>query len=173
LAGLDLIKFLSISPAHGKRVYVVENPAVFSAILDEFEGASNIPAVVCTSDNLRVSAYRLFDLLVETNDMVEIWYSGDFDPEGFGILNRLSNRYPQNITPWRYEVADYERSLPRKRVGSERRLQIMEKVELPQIGKTINAVRKEKRAGYQEPLIPLLIEDLKLYVLSIEKLLKI
>jgi uncharacterized protein (TIGR02679 family) len=164
----DLVKFLSISPAYGKRVYVVENPAVFSAILDEFEGTSNIPTVVCTSGNLRVSAYRLFDLLVKTNDMIEIWYSGDFDPEGLGILSRLSNRYPQKIIPWRYEVADYERSLPRKKVGSGRRLQMMEKVELPQIGRTINAVRKEKRAGYQETLIPLLIEDLKLYVSTME-----
>ncbi|MNP25907.1 hypothetical protein D3C76_1187340 [compost metagenome] len=115
-----------------------------------------------------MSAYRLFDLLVKTNDLIEIWYSGDFDPEGIGILNRLTSRYPRNVLPWRYGLSDYERSMPRKKVSSGRRLKMIEKVQLPKMGETIRAVRKHKRAGYQETLIPLLIEDLKEYVSILE-----
>ena len=63
-------------------VYVMENPAVFSAILDANDN-SRLPPLVCTSGPLSVAALLLLDELVAAGGI--LYYSGDFDPEGLQI----------------------------------------------------------------------------------------
>ena len=88
------------------RVYIVENPSVFQTLLKKIkkEKIEKI-GLVCTNGQLNYSAYLLLDILVNSN--IEIYYSGDMDPEGLLIADKIKQRYP-SIKLWCYDVRQYE-----------------------------------------------------------------
>jgi hypothetical protein len=43
-----------------------------------------------------------------------IYYSGDFDPEGLLIADRLCARYGEQLRLWRYTPQDYEKAISAK-----------------------------------------------------------
>lgn len=87
-------------PGRGKRVYIVENPAVFSALLE----TNPEIALICGNGQIRMATLALLDLF-EKN--IEFWYAGDFDPEGLLIAQRLRKRYGSRLIFWKYEENCY------------------------------------------------------------------
>jgi len=156
----DIGKYLSARPYKGDRVYIIENPVVFSSILDEWEGKEDIPVVVCTYGQPRLSALRLFDLMVKTNPRLSLWYSGDFDPEGIMMLQRLMNRYKGGVTPWRYAVTDYIHSKPSVPITEERRIRQLDVVSSSKLRPLAEELKDCRLAGYQEGIQDLLLRDL-------------
>lgn len=139
----------------GKRAYVVENEMVFTFLADKLRN-SNI-ALLCTSGQLRNSASELIQLLVE-ND-TEIYYSGDMDPEGMGIADRLWQRYPKKIHVWRMSPEDYINAISTVPIDS-RSLAMLNKLKNPKLQDTANHIWKEKRAAYQENILEDLWKDI-------------
>ncbi len=86
-------------------IYTMENPAVFSAILDSVGDRVEIPALVCTSGQPSVASLKLLDQLVEAGCI--ICYGGDFDPRGLEIGQRLFERYGMSFNPWYFNTAAY------------------------------------------------------------------
>lgn len=103
--------------------YVVENPAVFSTLVDESRTQNNEfflqnrPMLVCTSGPASAAALRLFDRYMQQQDWKgKLYYSGDFDIKGIEIGNVLALRYADAFVPWSFDaisycmgVADYRR----------------------------------------------------------------
>ena len=139
-----------------KKVYLVENQMVFSHICDKL-GQSKA-AVICTSGRMKTASWMLLDLLSKSG--CEFYYSGDFDPEGLGIAEKLLLRYPENSKLWCMELEDYLFSVSDKDI-SEKRMVALKKINHP----SFNAVKMEmcrlKKAGYQEQLIDKLIEEIE------------
>lgn len=133
------------------RVYVVENPAVFQALLKMIkkEKIEKI-GLVCTNGQLNYSAYLLLDILVSSN--VESYYSGDMDPEGLLIADKIKQRYP-SIKLWCYDVRHYEISKSKEQAADQRMhmLDALKDETLIRIGKCIN--ENKNRVGYQENMI--------------------
>ena len=133
------------------RVYVVENPAVFQALLKMIkkEKIKKI-GLVCTNGQLNYSAYLLLDILVSSN--VETYYSGDMDPEGLLIADKIKQRYP-SIKLWCYDVRHYEISKSKEQAADQRMhmLDALKDETLIRIGKCIN--ENKNRVGYQENMI--------------------
>ncbi len=150
LSNLDRI----ISPVG--KVFVFENPAVFSTILDRLP-SYNLP-LVCTNGQLRLASLLLLDKL--KNEETVIYYSGDFDPEGLGIADRLKSRYNKYLKLWRYSTNDYEKTISKKKINSTRmkKLDNLKNKELIDTGKSI---KKYGVAGYQELLIDELLDDIR------------
>ncbi len=137
------------------RVFVVENPGVFSDLLDGLP--DKIPPLVCTHGHFQLASYLLLDRLVAGG--ATIYYSGDHDPEGLLMAERLCRRYPGHVRPWRFGVGDYVASL--SDVGiSQQRLKQLERVTLPNLLPLCERMQAERRAGYQERLLPMLLQDL-------------
>lgn len=136
------------------RVFVVENPAVFSTILDNAP-AENIP-LVCTYGQLKLASFVLLDMLAKEG--TAIYYSGDFDPEGLLIADRLKSRYPKNLILWRFTPEDYIKALSDKSI-SPMRLKKLDKLEDPQLVELAHTIRQKKSAGYQELISDRLIGD--------------
>ena len=139
-----------------KRVYVFENQTVFSHICEEL-GDMKISAL-CTSGQMKTASLLLIDMLCRSD--CEIYYSGDTDPEGILIANKIVCRNPQKIRPWRMTVQDYYDSISDKAVTNERLSQLDSVTDLRLLDVCL-AVKKEKLAGYQEQLIDKMIEDMK------------
>lgn len=133
------------------RVYIVENPSVFQALLKKIkkEKIEKI-GLVCTNGQLNYSAYLLLDILVNSN--VEIYYSGDMDPEGLLIADKIKQRYP-SIKLWCYAVRQYEISKSKEQATDQRMhmLDALKDEALIRIGKCIS--ENKNRVGYQENMI--------------------
>ena len=155
----------------GSRVYVVENEMVFSYLL-EHTGKKRRPAVgggvgqrpgesltlICTSGQLRTVALELFPLILSSG--AEIYYSGDIDPDGIGIADRLWQRFGDRIHPWRMSPEDYERSISEEPIGLNG-IAKLETVNHPLLQQTAECVRMQGRAAYQENLLEELLRDIQ------------
>jgi uncharacterized protein (TIGR02679 family) len=147
-----------ISPL--KKVYVVENPGVFTSLID---AAIELPPLVCTYGQPKLSSLIVLDMLYKEG--TEIYYSGDFDPEGLQIADRLCKRYKDKFHFLRYSVEDYLNALSSEGI-SNMRLAKLNKIESPELYNVIKEMRKIKKAGYQELILNELIGDIKQEILN-------
>ena len=150
----NLQELTAVQPT-GSKVYIVENEMVFSYLLKSLE-QRNV-TLLCTSGQLRSAAVKLLPFLLDSG--AEIYYSGDIDADGIRIADRLWRKYGNRIHMWRMSESDYEKSLSEEELGSIS-LKKLEIVENPVLRETAEALRKKKRAGYQENILKYLLEDM-------------
>jgi uncharacterized protein (TIGR02679 family) len=153
-------------------VFIVENPGVFASLLDLWNkqifekdvkkipepGACPItPSLICTFGQPRLSAFVLMDLLARSG--AQMYYSGDFDPEGLMIADRLYRRYSDKLKLWHYTVKDYKKCLSHKTI-SEKRLAMLKNITCPDLAPVVEFMADIKKAGYQELLLDELASSL-------------
>ena len=95
--------------------HVVENPAVFTSIVRRLmaqPGGGPAPTLVCTSGQFGVTAAGILDRIAATGAAIR--YSGDFDPDGIRIADRVWRRYPSQMVPWRLDRATYQAARARE-----------------------------------------------------------
>ena len=137
------------------KVYVFENAGVFSAVLDKLSW--NYPPLVCTYGQVRLSSLVLLDMLSKEGTM--IYYSGDFDPEGLRIADRLQSRYGDQLILWRYGATDYKKALSYESLDDVR-LKKMDNIVSPDLVDLSLYIRQHACAGYQELIIDDLVNDI-------------
>lgn len=128
-----------------KIVYVVENPAVFSMMVSEHPEWT----IVCGNGQLRLAVLVLLDKFSQDS---HFRYTGDFDPEGLLIAQRLKIRYGERIELWNYRVDWYKTYLSKVKL-SERRLKKLDQIYIPELQPMKEIMCREKRAAYQETMI--------------------
>ena len=127
------------------KVYVVENPAVFSWLCEQNPEKS----VVCTNGQLRLAAFVLLDQLSKHS---VLYYAGDYDPEGLLIAQKVKQRYGEQARLWQYHLEYYQKYLSEV-VLAEERLKKLEKVNLSELQEIKKRMLEEKRAVYQENML--------------------
>jgi len=138
-----------------KRVFVVENPMVFSALSSA--AADNGECLICTFGQIKHSGLKIIDMLLQSG--CRIYYSGDFDPEGLQIADKLISR-GTGIFPWRMAADDY-RILNKSEDISEKRMKILESISDPVLAETADEIRKTGKSAYQELQIRVLENDIR------------
>lgn len=128
-----------------KRVYLFENPAVFSVFAEKNPSCG----AVCVNGQPRLSALLLLDMLKGEH---LFYYSGDFDPEGLLIAQRLKERYGERLSLWNYTEELYIQYLSDVAL-SDMRMKKLEKVHLPELQKIKNCMQVKRRAAYQEAMM--------------------
>ena len=126
-------------------VYIVENPAVFSVLLDRYPEKS----FVCGNGQLNLATYILLDKLAGTT---KLYYAGDYDPEGLLIAQNLKQRYGKTLTLWNYNVEWYQRYHSND-ILKETRIKKLEKIVLPELQELKKIMQIEKKAAYQETML--------------------
>ncbi|HHY10552.1 MAG TPA: TIGR02679 family protein [Firmicutes bacterium] len=139
-----------------KIVFVVENPAVFAGILDAFP--ANPPPLICTAGQVKMAGLALLDFLAQRKTV--IYYSGDLDPEGILIAQRLAERYPKLLKYWRFSCEDYERVLSNKTLAKIS-IAKLNNIHDPCLIPLARCMEKTGHAAYQELLLPDLIKDMR------------
>lgn len=152
---LNISRVSKISSPH-KRVYVFENPTVFSEIL--YKTLEIKPSLICSFGNFKLASLVLMDKLVENG--ARIYYSGDFDPEGIVMVDKLKSRYGPELVLWRYGVEDYKNIVSKVKL-TETRIKKLQNVKNPELMKICQVIVKCKCAAYQELLIDKYEEDIK------------
>ena len=126
------------------RIFIVENPSVYAMLCGKWKGKE---ACMCMNGQPRLSALLLLDLLAAAGTTV--YYAGDFDPEGLLIAWKLKQYYPGAFHYWQMTAEAYRESLSGEAIPAHR-LKMLSRVQDPCLEETVEAVKREKKAGYQE-----------------------
>ena len=140
------------SEADDGKVYVIENPAVFSEIVRRHPKT----AAVCTDGQPRLAAFVLMDLL-KAHTM--FYYMGDYDPEGLLIAQRLKERYGDRLVLWNYRAQWYDRYVSDV-VITDARMRKLHKIHVPELMTVKEAIERERRAAYQETMLEEFIDEI-------------
>ncbi|WLR42639.1 TIGR02679 family protein [Bacillus carboniphilus] len=149
----ELVKIDRVWPTRGDKVWIVENSSVASTIMNELPDAP----IICTHGQFRAASWRLLHLLVQSN--CTLYYSGDLDPEGVLIAERLKRRFHDHVVLWRMDHQSYRKSLSNEDISD--RLSKLDSLTSDRWQELISAMQEAKKAGYQEALVSELIEDIR------------
>lgn len=69
-------------------------------------------SLLCTSGQPRYAALKLISLIVQSG--IPIYYSGDLEPDGIGIADRLWQRFGNRIQFFGMSPEDYRNSLSKE-----------------------------------------------------------
>lgn len=128
-----------------RRVYIVENPAVFSILTSRFPEK----AFICSYGQIRRAVFMLLDLF---NKNAVFSYAGDFDPEGLLIAERLKKRYGDRLIFWKYEPDIYLKYMSEEKLTNQR-IKKLDGVRDATLLKIAELMREEGRAAYQESML--------------------
>ena len=128
-----------------RRVYIVENPAVFSILTSRFPEK----AFICSYGQIRRAVFMLLDLF-DKNTVFS--YAGDFDPEGLLIAERLKKRYGDRLAFWKYETDIYLKYMSEEKL-TKQRIKKLDGVRDAALLKIAELMREEGRAAYQESML--------------------
>ena len=128
-----------------RRVYIVENPAVFSILTSRFPEK----AFICSYGQIRRAVFMLLDLF-DKNTVFS--YAGDFDPEGLLIAERLKKRYGERLTFWKYEPEMYIKYVSEEKLTNQR-IKKLDGVRDAALLKIAELMREEGRVAYQESML--------------------
>ncbi|WP_435934647.1 DUF2399 domain-containing protein [Enterococcus gilvus] len=136
----------SIRPFHGNRVLFIENSGVFSILCSAFP---KLP-VVCSSGQFKYSVWKIIEKLIAGK--AKIYYSGDLDPAGLHIAQKLLLRFEGRVHLLLMDKATYKK-VPKEVTISEKHLRQLSSITAPQLIEVRNLMKQEALAGYQEGLL--------------------
>lgn len=127
-------------------VFIFENPAVFHKILKV--NGDNI-SLICTSGQLNLSSYIVLNKI---RNLKNIYYAGDFDPEGLMIAYKIKKRYKNKVKFLNYTKEGYINTMSNN-IIEEKSMSQLNKINCIELDEVIRELRINKRAAYQELLI--------------------
>ena len=122
------------------EIYVVENPSVFAMLCGKM-------SCMCMNGQPRLAGLMVLELLARSG--TKVYYSGDLDPEGLLIAQKLCQFYDGEFVYWHMNVEDY-RACMSKETLSERRMKMLDNITDTELLPLVHAMESGKMAGYQE-----------------------
>lgn len=153
LSAIDDIQY-NTSPI----VCIVENPSIFQALVEKarFNNYQGL-GFICTNGQVNAAGYLLMDKLKHAH--ITMCYSGDMDPEGLLIADRLKLRYGNLLKLWRYRLEDFHKAKSQNYL-SKARITMLDRIVDYQLRMIGDELKKEPVA-YQENLVQEYLMDLE------------
>lgn len=152
----EMVRIEKVYPKEGNSVFIVENSGVFSSILDMHKGAA-FP-LICTHGQFKLAALNLIEKLI--NEDLTVYYSGDYDPEGLQMAQRLRRKFGKNIKFWRYTKLDYKFSVTDKNLSQLGYAKLLN-IDTEDLLELKETMLKTGKVGYQERQIETLYSDIR------------
>ncbi len=153
---LSNLENITDAKSYCDKVFVVENPNVFSSICDILKGQRF--SMICSNGQLRLASLLVLDMLYK--NFCNIYYSGDLDGNGLLIAKRLKDRYKDKFNYWHYTVEDYLENLSDIPLSKETLSKIEKIKDDDKLNTLICEMLKEKKAAYQEMMVEKLALDI-------------
>lgn len=126
------------------KIYIVENPSVYAGLCAQWGSERSL---MCINGQPRLCSVLILDLLAAAG--TEVYYGGDFDPEGLLIAQKVRRYYKGLVHMWNMSGECCGRALSGETV-SEQRLAMLDRIDDEELLGAVQIIRDEKRAGYQE-----------------------
>lgn len=140
---LNVIADLSSMNCIDDEIYIVENPSVFALMCD----SDGEKSYMCMNGQPVLASLIVLDFLAESQ--TKAFYSGDLDPEGLLIAQKLSRYYKGDFEYWHMEEKDYKICISNEEL-SERRIKMLDNITDERLVHVAECIRKTGFAGYQE-----------------------
>ena len=150
LYNLSNISYIGYS--NYKKVVITENPAVFMGILEKCQ-IKDFP-LICTYGQVKIAGLVLLDLLTKAD--YTLYYSGDLDPEGIQIADKLKQRYKEKLILLGFEEDIYNKNISNIELPLSR-LQKLEAIKSKELEQICNAINRNKKAAYEEKNIDYIV----------------
>lgn len=124
------------------KLFIVENPSVF-AMLCEINAGNH--AFMCMNGQPRLAGLNVLEVCGASG--VEVYYAGDFDPEGLLIAQKLHDFYKGVFHYWHLSVEDYMECRSDRQI-SAKRLKALDKIVDPVLQSVAAGVKDLQTAGY-------------------------
>lgn len=98
---LENISGYSHAVAHGGKVFVIEEPQIFSAVLAKLGGLKC--TLVCPTGGFNAALVALLQLFRDT----QIYFAGGMTYKGLDFADKMYVEFEKNFVPWRYTREDY------------------------------------------------------------------
>ncbi len=139
---LNIQNILNIDYIEGinQKIIIVENPSILNEIIARKMNVS----VIVSGGFANTAVYLLLDKINNN----QLFYNGDFDPEGLLIAQKLKEKYP-NLQLFCYQKEDYEASFSKNEISNARinKLKGIKEKDLMVIS---NLIKTKKNVAYQE-----------------------
>lgn len=122
------------------EIYIVENPSVFAMLCGKI-------SCMCMNGQPRLAGLMVLELLAKSG--TKVYYSGDLDPEGLLIAQKLCQFYDGEFVYWHMTKEDYEVCKSNESL-SEKRIKMLDKITDEELLAVAGEIRTYKKAGYQE-----------------------
>lgn len=132
------------------EIYIVENPSVFAVLCGKKNVNNTGTAYMCMNGQPRLAGLMVLDLLAKSG--TKIYYSGDLDPEGILIAQKLSRYYKGEFHYWHMDEEDYEICKSDEKI-SQRRMKMLERITDERLKPLVKAIEEYGTSGYQEKLL--------------------
>lgn len=119
-----------------------ENPAAFYQYIRSYSSES----AICTHGQPHLLDFMLLDLIIQSG--IKVSYSGDFDPEGLWIAERLKRRYP-SIDLSFFSLEKYLEKKSHEEI-SDKRLKQLKLLREPNLVRIAEEMKIFRLAGYEE-----------------------
>lgn len=149
----EILRMPRICPAVGNQGLVVENSGIYSILVVLLP---KVP-IICSSGQFAFAIWQLLRKLVAGG--TTIYYSGDLDPEGLGMAQKLKNTFKDQVQFLGMELGNFHLAKTDTHLSDSRlkKLQSFEDEQLAELGELI---RSEKQVAYQEGFLQELMEDI-------------
>lgn len=104
----EILKIDCVIPKSGSTVWILENSSVASTVM----GLNPSLPIICTHGQLRLAGWKLLDYLVAEG--THIHYSGDLDPEGILIADKVKRKYGEAVSFWCMDAFTYLEGIEHK-----------------------------------------------------------
>lgn len=150
----EILRMDSIRPYIGETVLVVENSGIYSILV---ELLPEVP-IFCSGGQFTFAVWQLLRKLAATGTL--IYYSGDLDPEGLGMAQKLKNTFGSQLQflgmeQQHFQIAKTEIPLSASRLKKLKSLRNNQLIELGEL------IYEEKMVAYQEGFLQELIRDIE------------
>ncbi len=137
---LNIISELDTVECIDNEIYIVENPSVFAMLCGK-------KSCMCMNGQPRLACLMVLELLAKSG--TRVYYSGDLDPEGLLIAQKLSGFYTGEFNYWHMGKLDYDECIS-KEMLSDRRVKMLDNISDERLLAVACEMRRCMRAGYQE-----------------------
>lgn len=103
--------------------------------------------IVCTYGQINLAGLVLLDLINQS--IQTIYYSGDCDPEGILIADKLKSRYNDKLKFIGFDKQTYIKNISKVQI-SEERLKKLNKVKNEELKELAKLIEENKKASYEE-----------------------
>ncbi len=148
----NLSNISSLKKDKYQKVLITENPAVFMEITEKCKKKDF--KLICTYGQVKLAGIILLDLLTKAG--YKLYYSGDIDPEGIQIADKLKQRYGKNLEFIGFDVKTYLKNISKINI-SEMRIKKLKQIKSKELLEVCKYVAKNRKAAYEEENIENLI----------------
>lgn len=98
----EILRMDKIYSGNGKIVFVVENSAVYSVLVELIPEVT----IICSSGQFTYAVWQLLRKLIASDTV--LYYSGDLDPEGLLMAQKLIEMFPNKVQTIGMSLESYQ-----------------------------------------------------------------